>query len=134
MVNALVVKPLNPLRTPVLFNIKPPILSVLRVPVPESVPFNVTLLVNMGLLPRGKLQSLLTVLIPEGWEIATRLNVALLHAKTAVEPSNITVPPLALNVEPALRVKPVAKVALPLGAVNTPPEFKVNVLFTSNVE
>lgn len=104
-------------------------------PVPLSDPANVILPVTVGLFPNGKLQPLLIVfvIVPVCANV-TKLNTALLQVKVAVvAPSNVTVPPLALNVDPLLSVNVLANVAVPLGAVKTAPELSVKVSLKSTV-
>lgn len=137
MVIAPATKPEKPEMLAVLFRVRRLPLTasaIVKVPVPERVPLTIRSttvpLLIVGLLPSGKLQSLLTVFVLV-WLKVTKLKVALLQDKVPVDPSNVTVPPLALNVVPEFRVKLLAKVAMPDGALNTPLELKVNVLLKS---
>ena len=120
-----VINPLNPDRTAPLFNVKFP--GTVNVPLPVNVPFNTMLLPPRGFAPKGKVQSLFTVLALLVCAKVTRLNVTLLQAKVAVDvPSNVIVPPLALKVGVPEIVNDAAKVIVPEGAVKVPPRI-VNV-------
>jgi hypothetical protein len=69
----------------------------------------------------------LTVFVPEVCAKVTKLKLTLLQASAAVvEPSNVTVPALALKVVPELKVRAPATVIVPDGALNTELEFRVN--------
>lgn len=120
-VKAFVDSPLKPdkLAPELILNV--PVDPVFSVPLPDKVPFNVIVevpLTMVGPLPSGKLQLLFIVTaFPPLLLNVTRLKVALLHANVPPDPSNVTVPLLALKVVPLFSVKPAAKVAVPLGAV-----------------
>lgn len=136
IVSAVAASPEKPDRLPPLFNVSVPFVDI--VPLPESVPLSTTDPPpdepTWGLLPSGRLQSLLTVLV---WVVCvnvTRLKTALLQViVAALMPLKLIVPPLALKVEPLLRVKLPPKLAVPDGAVKTPPELRVRVPDTVNV-
>lgn len=109
------------------FNVKLPVTA--SVPVPESVPFSTGVTPTMvGLLPRGRLQLALIVLLPVEL-IVTLLKVTPVHVTDEVPPSSVTVPPLALNVPP-VTLNP-CTVIVPLGAVIVPePIEKVPLMST----
>ena len=118
----------------------PPLLSVSElpernVPLPVKVPASATgPVIVAGLLPSGKLQLLLTVLVPVVCVNVTKLKVALLQLSVAdVVLLKLTVPPLALNVEPVFSVNVPPKEAVPEGAVKVEPELVVKVPPTAKV-
>lgn len=102
-----------------------------RVPLPESVPLRV---INppvavVGLLPKGKLQSLLIVRVPLEWLIVTALKLTLLQARVALPVlAMLTVPLLCVNVPPVM-VMVLLRLMVPEGAVKVP-EAKVKVPLT----
>ena len=75
-----------------------PLLAIVKVPVPVSVPFKTIGLLTpvfVGSAPKGKEQSLLTVLVLLVWAKVTRLKVTLPQARVAVvAPSKVKVPEL----------------------------------------
>lgn len=112
--------------------------ATVNAPVPDRVPFRTMSAVVpdpiVGLLPSGKLQSLLIVLVALVCAITTEAKTVLLHESTAVTlPSKVTVPPLALKVVPEFRVNDAPKLMLPVGAVKTPLELKVKAPLKSAV-
>lgn len=128
MVNAFVANPEKPDSTPVVPKVKVPL--VVKVPVPDRVPFKVIEppLLALGLAPSGKLQSLLTVLVPAVFVKVTKLNVLLPQARvTVVVPLKLIVPPLALKVAPELTVNVEPKEAVPDGALKVDPILTVKV-------
>ena len=137
-----VTKPVKPSKTAPALRVKlEPISPILvKVPLPLKVPFKIILLLlvvfkpTVGLLPKGIVQSLLTVLLLPLLAMVnvTRLKVILLQARvTAVPPSKLTVPPLALKSE-SVMVKAPPTVIVPVGAIKEPEE-KVKPLFMSRV-
>lgn len=123
------IHPLNPVKVAPAFRVTVPVVFV-TVPLPLKVPLRVIEL-KVGLLPSGREQLLLIVFSPE-LLITTALKVTLLQLKVVVDPSNVTVPPLALNVgEPEIVSAP-ASVKVPDGAVNVP-DVRLKVLFISTV-
>src|SRR5688572_336654 len=100
---------------------------IFNVPVPENVPLRVKSAFpsapTVGLVPRGKLQLLLTVLVTEPvCAKATRLKVTLLQL--SVDPfasSNVTVPELWLKVGEPDMVNSSPTIIVPDDAVNMPP-------------
>src|SRR5262249_24577294 len=125
-------KPLKPDRAAPLFKLKelpvPRPLLIVSVPEPLSVPLKLTGAFTVGLLPKGRLQLLLIVLMPvldvEPLSIITLLKVTLLQLKVApLSPSNLIVPLFALNVGEPETVSEPARVKVPEGPVNVPPEM-----------
>lgn len=120
-------RPENPDKAPVVPNVNIPVLPpIVNVPLPDSVPFNVSALVplpTVGPAPRGIEQLLLTVLVPAEWVKLTRLKVTLLQLSVAVVvPLKLTVPPLAVKVGvPEMVIAPLIEV-VPLEAVKLPPD------------
>ena len=90
----------------------------MSVPVPERVPFSTTRVID-GLLPRGRLQSLFIGLVFVPALIDTRLKVAFAHEMVPLLPIKLIVPPLALNVIPAVKVTLPCRLIEPDGAVKT---------------
>jgi hypothetical protein len=128
------VKPLNPESTPPASSLKqvPLVQLLLSVPVPLKVPASITAELTVGLLPKGREQLLLTVLVKPTLDKFTKLKVTLLQLKVAVPPSKVKVPPLALNVGDPEIVRAPARVIVPLGALKVPAEI-VNAPFMSVV-
>ena len=103
---------------------------MVKVPVPESVPLRVkrdTKAVKserstVGLAPRGKEQSLPIVIAPTPpLSMVTVLKVMLLQARvTVLDPSKVTVPPLAVKVGEPEMVKEPTTVMVLEGAVKVP--------------
>ena len=97
------------------------------VPVPERVPLSVksptfVLPPTVGLLPKGRVQSLLMIMLLTVWLRFTALKVTLLQERvTPPLPSNVTVPELWVKVPPVM-VKFPATVIVPAGAVKVPEE------------
>ena len=108
------------------------------VPVPERVPLSVksatfVLPPTVGLLPKGRVQSLLTVMLPPVWLKFTALKVALLQERVIDEnPSNVRVPELWVKV-PLVMVKLPDTVMVPDVEVNVPAE-RVNLSLISIAE
>ena len=95
IVNALVERPEKPDRVKPSLGVKVPV--VVKVPEPERAPVRETLPPSptVGLAPKGKVQSLETVLVPEVWVKVTRLKVTLLQERVAdAVPSKVRVPEL----------------------------------------
>ena len=132
MVRELAERPEKPDRVKPSLGVKVPV--VVRVPEPERVPVRETLPPSptVGLAPKGKVQSLGTVLVPVVWVKDTLLKVSLLQARVAVvEPSKVRVPPLALKSESEIVIAP-AMLIVPEGAMNEPEE-KVKASLMSTV-
>lgn len=120
--------------------------AIVSVPVPVSVPLSVISatvpLPTVGLLPSGKLQSLLTVLSPPVLIKLTRLNNLLPHDNVTLPvPVITTVPPLAIKVEAELSETVLPSVVVvdeavklePAFATNTPPTFIVPLVPTKEL-
>src|SRR3989344_1844114 len=129
MVRELAERPEKPDRVKPSLGVKVPV--VVRVPEPERVPVRETLPPSptVGLAPKGKVQSLETVLVPVVWAKVTVLKVTLLQARVAsVSPptlasavSKITAPELWVKSLSVMdKVSPI--VIVPVGAVKEPEE------------
>jgi hypothetical protein len=119
--------PLNPDSAAPAFRVSAPA-AVESVPVPESVPFEVTLCAIVGFAPSGSEQALPTVFVPVLVKV-TRLKLILLQAKLDELPAKLTVPELCVNVPP-VTVNAAEKVVVPDDATNVPVLANVNVLVT----
>ena len=113
--------------------------TIFSVPEPDKTPCRITpalvLLPTVGLLPIGRVQSDPTVLLPAVCVKVTRLNVLLPQLSVTPEvPLIFTVPPLASKVAALFMVNAPPKLAVPLGAVNDPPEFRLKAPLTEKVE
>lgn len=121
-------KPLKPLRELPLPRINTPVVPLLvSVPLPDSVPLRLMGPEAItGLAPNGKLQSLLTVLVADGWVNVTRLKTLLPQLIVAVLAAlKFTVPPLALKVDAGSKVRLVPTDMVPAGAVKLLLAFKI---------